>query len=83
MITTSRLGNVDSARMLPATFSAGENLVDEGLGVAESTVAVRRERSDVERSWISAPDPKKTTDPRSDALIPAIRSRAAACACDQ
>ena len=50
MITTSRLGSVDSVRMLPATLRAGENLVDEGLGVAESTVAFKRERSDVERS---------------------------------
>src|SRR5262245_41015567 len=69
MITTSRFGSVDSARMLPATLRAGENLVAEGLGAAESTVACRRDRSDVERIWISAPDPNSTTEPRSDALI--------------
>ncbi len=50
MMTTSRFGSVDSVRMLPATLSAGENLVDEGLGVAESTDACRRDRSAVERS---------------------------------
>ena len=54
MMTTSRFGSVDSVRMLPATLSAGENLVAEGLGVAESTDACRRDRSAVERLNVSA-----------------------------
>ena len=78
MITTSRRGSVDSARTLPATFSAGENLVAASPGLAVSAAAFRRSRSEVDRSWMSAPDEKSTSEPRSDAFSFANSARAAA-----
>ncbi len=83
MITTSRRGSVDSATTLPATFSAGENLVAASPGFAVATAAFRRSFSDVDRSWMSAPEENNTSDPRSEALSLSNSARAAAMARSQ
>ena len=71
-------GSGDSARMLPATFNAGPNRVAAGVGIAVSIDAIKRSFSAVDRSAMSAPDEKSTTEPRSDAPSLLIASRAAA-----
>ena len=80
IITTSRFGSVDSARMLPATFSAGENRVDDGLGVAVSTDASAAIAPRSNATGCRRPSQNNTTEPRSDAVSPAICVAAAACA---
>ena len=78
MRTTSRRGSCESARMLPATLSAGAKRVADAPGLAVDTAAVSAVRSGADRTAISAPEPKSTTDPRSAAPRLPICSCAAA-----